>query len=79
MESLQDVDFLLLGCDGIYEKFENEYISKFIYERIGKKDPQEILREFIEHNVAPMDTSRYAGGPTSGKGTDNQTGILIIF
>lgn len=35
-EKLEGVDFLLLGCDGIYEKFSNEGIGHFIYENIHK-------------------------------------------
>jgi serine/threonine protein phosphatase PrpC len=78
VECLEDVDFLLLGCDGIFEKFSNDEIGEFIYKN-KHKEPQVILREFLSQNVAEADLSNVRGGPNSSRGTDNQTGILLIF
>ena len=78
VESLDGVDFLLLGCDGIYEKFYNDEIGQFIYNNL-EKEPQVILREFLSQNVAEDDKTSFFGRPLSNDGTDNQTGILIIF
>ena len=36
-ESLYGIDFLLLGCDGIYEKFSNDQIGEFIYKNMDKE------------------------------------------
>jgi protein phosphatase 1G len=73
VESITNIDFILLGCDGIYEKYSNQYIGKYIYDKMeeGVKDPQLILRQFLKENVADENKSRYRGGPNREKGTDN--------
>jgi serine/threonine protein phosphatase PrpC len=38
-EPLQSIDFVLLGSDGIFDKFTNEQIGEFIYKNLGIKDP----------------------------------------
>ena len=37
VESLEGVEFMLLGCDGIYEKLSNDQIGEFIYKNIHKE------------------------------------------
>ena len=51
-EPIQGLDFVLLGSDGIFEKFSNDQIGQFIYKNLGTKDPQSILKDFISQNIA---------------------------
>lgn len=62
--------FILIGCDGVWEKMNNEGVSEFINERISKKlDIQNILTEFLDDNLA-VDS-------VHGQGCDNMSAILV--
>ena len=63
VKSLDGVDFVLLGSDGIFEKYTKEEIGDFIYANLERKDPQTILREFISKNIAKQDPESLQGKP----------------
>lgn len=46
-------DFLIIGCDGIWETLSNEEMVNFLYKRIkGEKKIQEIIEELFDTLVA---------------------------
>ncbi|KRX00345.1 Protein phosphatase 2C (PP2C)-like domain [Pseudocohnilembus persalinus] len=68
----KDFEFLLMGCDGIWECKSNQELIEFCKERIEKKmDIQTINSELLDEILAP-DTS-------NGTGCDNMSVILITF
>jgi serine/threonine protein phosphatase PrpC len=54
--NLQDVDFIFLGCDGVYDCLSNQEIVDFITSRL-KKNPNiklgKILEEMLDQILAP--------------------------
>lgn len=67
-----DDKFILIGCDGIWEKFSNDELCDMVEEGIKlKKNGEEILSGLLEKNLA-SDT-------TEGIGCDNMTAILLVF
>jgi len=57
-----DVDFILMGCDGIWEKKSNEEAVKWVYEQIKaqkkaggenvKLDLEKIVADLLNDNIA---------------------------
>ena len=75
---------MLMGCDGIFEKYPNRVLIESIRSQIaqqksegGTLDPQKIVNNLLINNVAAEDPGT-RGGPIE-RGTDNQTCILVIF
>jgi protein phosphatase 1G len=68
-----DDDFIIMGCDGIWEKKENSEMVEFIYERLNKgvTDLKEIVSDVLEDCISPDYTQ------TNGIGCDNMTCIII--
>lgn len=67
-------DFILLGCDGIWQKFvdNNQGIIDIVNEDFKKHKPhQKIVEDLLEKLIA-TETS-------SGLGCDNMTVVLIVF
>ena len=65
-------DYIIMGCDGIWECITNEAISDYIYDKIHNNPGISlgtILEELFERNVA-LDSE-------SEKGSDNMTCLLI--
>jgi len=54
--SLNDADYIFIGCDGVYDCLTNQEIADFIMTRI-KKNPSiklsKILEEMLDEIVAP--------------------------
>lgn len=53
-----DLDFILMGCDGIWEKHSNEEAVEWIHDKIGNKafkdiDIKQITQEYLHYNIAP--------------------------
>lgn len=65
-------EFMLMGCDGIYETLSNQDLIDFCRERLQKREaPKKILEDLLDKILAP-DTS-------NGFGCDNMTTILVVF
>lgn len=75
-----DIDFIIMGCDGIWEKKSNEEMVEWIYKEMEKykaaneeinlnKIVADLLLETIAEDVAS----------SGGVGCDNMTCILIKF
>lgn len=56
VEPLQDIDFIVLACDGVWDCMTNQEICDFINERL-KKDPKiklsKIIEEIMDKILAP--------------------------
>eukprot|EP00340_Litonotus_pictus_P005593 CAMPEP_0170515582 /NCGR_PEP_ID=MMETSP0209-20121228/1993_1 /TAXON_ID=665100 ORGANISM="Litonotus pictus, Strain P1" /NCGR_SAMPLE_ID=MMETSP0209 /ASSEMBLY_ACC=CAM_ASM_000301 /LENGTH=289 /DNA_ID=CAMNT_0010800137 /DNA_START=161 /DNA_END=1031 /DNA_ORIENTATION=+ len=74
--SLSDVDFIFIGCDGVYDCLTNQEICDFINSRF-KKNPNiklgKILEEMLDQILAPDIYTE------TGVGCDNMSSILIVF
>ena len=71
----QDDEFMILGCDGIWETMTNDQIIKFVKNRIGKKeqDRKKYLKDVVEillDNLIAPDTQ-------TGLGCDNMTCVIV--
>jgi len=67
-----DDEFLVIGCDGIWECLTNQQIVEFLRERLDEnKSPAKAVEELLDNIVAP-DTS-------TGVGCDNMTCILVLL
>ena len=72
----KDVDFVIIGCDGIWDCLKNQEACDFVKKRL-KDDPNikisKIIEEMMESIVAK---DIYSG---NGVGCDNMTCIVIVF
>ncbi len=66
-----DDEFLILGCDGIWDCLSNENAVKFVRERIDTQSPTQIGRAMLDEIIS--EDPRV----TQGIGGDNMT-IMII-
>lgn len=49
-----DEDFIIMGCDGIWETKSNEEMVEYIYERLKKKQPlKEVVEELLHDIISP--------------------------
>lgn len=68
----KDDDFILMGCDGVWETLSEKEIVDFIYAKLKEKTPlKTIAEELLDKLIAP-DT-------LNGIGCDNMTMVLIVF
>jgi len=77
VESLtNDVNFIILACDGIWDCMTNQEICDFVTERL-KKDPKErlskIIEDIMDQILAPDIYTE------TGVGCDNMTCLIIQF
>jgi protein phosphatase 1G len=90
VESLtNDVNFMVLACDGVWDCMTNQEVSDFVAERL-KKDPKQklskIIEELMDKIVAP---DIYTGKifiiklilffKETGVGCDNMTCVIVQF
>lgn len=84
-----DIDFILMGCDGIWEKRSNEEAVEYVYEQLKKQKEKlgmdsadknidqinikEIVENLLNDNLATDIAS------SQGVGCDNMTCIIILL
>jgi serine/threonine protein phosphatase PrpC len=44
----KDAHFLVMGCDGLYEKFTNDEIVSYIKNKISSKSLEEVIQQLVE-------------------------------
>ena len=64
-------EFLILGCDGIWDCLTNQDAVDFVRERIDTTAPTEILREMLDSIVSKNPRA------SAGIGGDNMTALVI--
>ena len=69
-----DIDFIIMGCDGIWEKRTNEEMVEFVYAKMKENTP---LKQIISDLL--LDTVAGSVAEAQGVGCDNMTCILIDF
>ena len=73
---IQDhMDFIFLGCDGIFNKLTNEEVNEVIWKTAKK----EIYNNLTINNIAGKCISAILEKAMNEKSYDNVTGVLIIF
>lgn len=73
VELCKDDDFILIGCDGIWERYEKdgqELITKIRDERMGGKGPEQVLQDMLDGFLGKDPTKEQLG-------CDNMSCILI--
>eukprot|EP01025_Chloroclados_australasicus_P004436 TRINITY_DN11095_c0_g2_i2.p1 TRINITY_DN11095_c0_g2~~TRINITY_DN11095_c0_g2_i2.p1 ORF type:complete len:443 (-),score=105.56 TRINITY_DN11095_c0_g2_i2:1027-2355(-) len=66
-------EFMVLGCDGIFEVLENEQVVQFVRERLKKgKSSKQICQEMCDRCLA-VDVD------SMGIGCDNMSVMIIVF
>lgn len=69
-----DIDFIIMGCDGIWEKRSNEEMVDFVYKKLKEEVPlKKIVSDLLLETLAPSVMEN------QGVGCDNMTCILIKF
>ena len=69
-----DIDFIIMGCDGIWEKRSNDEMVDFVYQKMKGGVPlKQIVSDLLLETIAPSVME------TQGVGCDNMTCILIKF
>lgn len=73
---IKDVDFIFLGCDGVYDCLSNQEICDFINVRL-KKNPNvkltKILEEMLDQILAPDIYTE------TGVGCDNMSSVIVLL
>lgn len=69
----KDIDFIIMGCDGIWETKSNEDMVKWVQKRLSEKGKKlgTIVEELLDELVAKDNGGEY--------GMDNMSSILIQF
>lgn len=74
----EDLDFVLMGCDGVWEKKSNEEMVEYVYKQLAgqgyKGDLKEVVADLLQNECLSPDHTQ-----TGGIGCDNMTCILIVF
>lgn len=69
----EDMDFVLLACDGIWDVLTNQQVSDFVVDKIaGNTQPEDICEQLMDRCLAP-------DCQVGGLGCDNMTVVLICF
>ena len=69
-----DIDFIIMGCDGIWERKSNEEMVEYVYDKLkAGKSLKDTVSELLLDTIAPSIAE------TQGIGCDNMTCILIKF
>ena len=68
------IDFIVIGCDGVWEMKNSQQIVTYIYEQRKKKQPMKKIAETLLDSLLSPNIQR-----TMGKGCDNMSLIIIDF
>jgi len=69
-----DIDFIILGCDGIWEQKSNEEMIEYVYSHMNKgADLKTIVATLLNETLAPTVEAN------QGLGCDNMTCVLVKF
>jgi len=73
-----DCDFVIMGCDGVWEQKTNEQMVEWVYDKLGsppytKDDLERVVKELLNENLSEDHTM------SNGLGCDNMTCILVVF
>ncbi len=71
-----DLSFLVMGCDGVYEIKNSQEIGTFVHTE-AKAAPEKKLTEVVEKLLEAIISPDYM--KTSGAGCDNMTCIVVRF
>jgi len=72
----KECDFLIMGCDGIWENMSSQNMVDFVSARL-KKNPKIKLSKIIEEIFDSLVSPDYI--KTAGVGCDNMTSIIVQF
>lgn len=79
-----DIDFIIMGCDGIWEKKSNEEMVEYIYEKL-KFEQEKVNHDYTKidlHSIVSellLDSIAEDVKEAQGVGCDNMTCILMVF
>lgn len=72
-----DCDFIIMGCDGVWEQKNNDEMVEWVYGQLGKDmegaDLETVVKNLLHENISEDHTM------TNGLGCDNMTCILVVF
>mmetsp|Transcript_14233 Transcript_14233/g.26851 ORF Transcript_14233/g.26851 Transcript_14233/m.26851 type:complete len:306 (+) Transcript_14233:354-1271(+) len=63
--------FMVLACDGVWDILTSQQCVEFVYQRLGRHTPAEIVEQILTRCLAP--------NTNTGLGCDNMTCILVVF
>ena len=68
-------EIMIIGCDGIWEKYENETakLTQEFKEGLKTSNSSEVLKTFFDKNLNPGTSN------TDPYGRDNMTAVLVEF
>jgi serine/threonine protein phosphatase PrpC len=73
-----DLDFVIMGCDGVWEQKSNEEMVAWVYKKLGNNcynaKLSDTVTDLLKNECLSADHVQ-----TSGIGCDNMTCILIVF
>ncbi len=69
----EECDFIIIGCDGIWDCVTNQEACDYVKERIGKMKLSEIVENMMDSIIADSKMNE------TGVGCDNMTCIIVQF